>query len=87
MGRLIAFNLLFFMVPFVVYLGWLYMKRGRVNDTADWTLRIVGWLAAGGAVIMIASLLVFVHFSGAPPGAVYVPAEIVDGELVPGHFE
>jgi hypothetical protein len=36
---------------------------------------------------MVAVLVIFTSFPGAPLGAVYVPATIVDGVLVPGHFE
>jgi hypothetical protein len=87
MARLIAFNAIFFLLPFAGYAAWLLATRGRANNAADWQVRRIAWLATGGAVLMIGALLVFIHFTGAPPGSKYVPAEIVDGVLVPGHFE
>ena len=87
MGRLIAFDAVFFLLPFAVYLAWLAATRGQVGNTSDWPLKTVAWLATGGAVLMVAALLVFVHFNGAPPGSTYVPAQYVNGKLIPGHFE
>ena len=50
-------------------------------------MRTVATLAGGGAVLMLAGILVFVHFSGAPPGSHYVPAHVENGVLVPGRFD
>lgn len=87
MARVIAVNLLVFMVPFAVYFGWVYVRNGRVAGAGDWPVRVVGNLTALGAVLMILAIVVFVHFDAAPPGSTYVPAVYVDGELIPGHFE
>ena len=75
MGRVIAFNVVFFLLPFGVYLGWLFATRGRIGGAGDWPMKTIGWLAAGGAVLMVVALLIFVHFDGAPPGSTYVPAQ------------
>ncbi|MCB1486850.1 MAG: hypothetical protein KDJ86_19540 [Bauldia sp.] len=87
MGRLIAFDVIFFLLPFGIYVGWLFATRGRINDAGDWPMKTIGWLAAGGAAVMIGAMLSFIHFTGAPPGSTYVPAQYIDGELIPGHFE
>ncbi|WP_421726555.1 DUF6111 family protein [Bauldia sp.] len=87
MGRIIAFNLLFFLLPFGVYVAWLFATRGAANNAGDWTMKTIGWLAVGGAALMVAALVVFVQFTGAPPGSTYVPAQFIDGELVPGRFD
>ena len=34
--------------------------------------------------LILGSFLYFAHFSGAPPGATYVPAHIENGKFVPG---
>ena len=47
----------------------------------------MGYLAITGAAIMVAALVVFTSFSGAPAGSHYKPAAIQNGKLVPGHFE
>jgi hypothetical protein len=88
MARLIAFNAIFFLLPFAVYAGWLAVTRGSAKNPAYWPLKTIGFLAVGGGVLMVAGLLVFIHFSSAPPGASYRPATIgEDGRLVPGRLE
>jgi hypothetical protein len=88
MMRLVAFDALFFLVPFAVYALWLIITRGSLANIADWQARTIAWLAGGGAVLMIAVLVVFVHFGQAPTGGTYIPAHVDDnGNIVPGHFE
>ena len=80
MARLIAFNAIFFLLPFALYAGWLVVSRGSANNPSYWPVRTIGFLAVGGAVLMVAGLLVFIHFSSAPPGASYRPATIGEEE-------
>jgi len=87
MPRLIAFNAIFFLLPFGIYAAWLVATRGTVGTANDWPVRTIAWLAIGGAVLMVAGLVAFTHFTGAPAGSTYVPAQVIDGVLVPGHFE
>ncbi|MBN8995503.1 MAG: hypothetical protein J0H63_01380 [Rhizobiales bacterium] len=87
MVRLLAVNLLFFLLPFAAYAAWLLITRRTIGGAGDWPRRMILWLAVAGAALMVAVLVVFTSFTGAPPGAVYVPATIVDGKLIPGHFE
>jgi hypothetical protein len=88
MARLIAFNAIFFLLPFAVYAGWLAVTRGSPNNPAYWPLKTIGLLTVMGGVVVVAGLLVFIHFSSAPPGANYRPATIgEDGRLVPGTLE
>lgn len=87
MVRLLAVNLLFFLLPFAAYALWLLSTRRSVTGSAHWPVRVILGLAIAGAVLMVAVLVVFTSFTGAPPGAVYIPATIIDGKLIPGHFE
>jgi len=88
MIRLVAFDALFFLIPFAVYALWLMFTRGSLANITDWQARTIAWLAAGGAALMIAVLVIFVHINAAPPGGTYVPAYVDDsGNIVPGHFE
>ena len=88
MGRLVAFNALFFLLPFAVYAGWLLITRGSASNPAYWPLRTIGLLALGGALVMVAALVIFVQFSDAPPEANYRPATLgEDGRIVPGRLE
>lgn len=88
MGRVIAFNAVFFLLPFAVYAAWLFLARGAANNPDDWTLKTIGFLALGGAILMVAALVIFLQFTGAPPEANYRPATIgEDGRIVPGQLE
>lgn len=87
MGRIVAFNAVFFLLPFGLYAVWLLATRGTANNPADWPLKTVGLLAAAGAVVMVAALLIFIQFSGAPTTANYRPATLEDGKIVPGTLE
>jgi hypothetical protein len=87
MARIIAFNAIFFLLPFVGYAAWLFATRGSIGNAGDWPVRTIAWLAIGGAVLMAIALVAFIQFAGAPPGSKYVPAQVIDGVLVPGHFE
>jgi hypothetical protein len=105
MPRVIAFNALFFLLPFGLYGAWLLVTRGTLGTATDWPIRTIAYLAIGGAVLMVAAILAFIHFdtgptnacadavaaAGLPPDtpcrSVYVPAQVVDGVLVEGHFE
>jgi hypothetical protein len=87
MPRLIAFNILFFLLPFIIYGAWLFATRGSVRNSSDWPVKTIAWLAITGAVLMLVTIVFFVSFSGGAPGTRYVPAKIENGVLVPGHFE
>ncbi len=88
MTRLVAFDALFFLIPFAVYALWLLITRGSLANIADWQARTIAWLAAGGAALMIAVLVIFVHVGAPPTGGTYIPAHVGDdGNIVPGHFE
>ncbi len=87
MARLIAFNAVFFLLPFAVYALWLFGTRGTLAGSVNWPVRAIAWLAGAGAALMVAALVVFTSFTGAPPGSKYVPATMVKGKLIPGHFE
>ena len=87
MARLVAFNVIFFLLPFGVYAGWLFATRGTIGAANDWPARTIAYLALGGAALMVVGLVAFTHFTGAAPGSKYVPAQVIDGVLVPGHFE
>ncbi len=87
MLRIVAFNALFFGLPFVAYGIWLLSTRGTATRRSDWPARVVGTLAVVGALLMVAALITVIHFTAAAPGQGYRPAQVKDGVLVPGEFE
>jgi len=73
-----------FLIPFAVYAAFLVASRSGVWVKSSWPLHIVGKLAVSAFLLVIVSLLLLAHFSGAPPGSTYTPARIENGKLVPG---
>ncbi|NEW86704.1 MULTISPECIES: DUF6111 family protein [Rhodopseudomonas] len=84
MIRVVLTELAIFLIPFVLYAVFLIATRSAMLQRSSWPLRVVGWLVASALVLVILSLLLLVHYSGAPPGSTYVPAHLENGRLVPG---
>ncbi|KAB2869163.1 MAG: hypothetical protein F9K43_11715 [Bauldia sp.] len=87
MARLIAFDVLAFLLPFAAYGAWLFATRGSLSNASDWPVRTVAYLAMGGAVMMLIAIVFFISFDTGQPGKTYVPARLENGVIVPGHFE
>ncbi len=66
MPRVIVFNALFFLLPFGIYAAYLIATRGGIGSASDWPVRTIAYLAMGGAVLMIAGILAFIHFDAGP---------------------
>jgi hypothetical protein len=73
-----------FLIPFVVYALFLAATRSGLFVQSSWPVTIVARLALVALVLVIAGLVGFAQFSGAPPDSTYVPAHIENGKLVPG---
>ena len=80
--RFILQYLLPLLLPLLVYLGFVWLSRGR---SQAW-LAETPWvpLLAAGAVLTALSLIAWSLFTGASTEALYVPPHVEDGELVPG---
>jgi len=87
MFRIVAFDLLFFALPFIAYAVWLLSTRGTATHGRDWTGPVIGLLSLVGVILMVIALIAVIHFNAAPAGVGYHPAEVKDGRLVPGEFE
>jgi hypothetical protein len=84
MIRPVFTELVLFATPFVLYALYLLATRARVLDPSSWRLSVLAWLTIAALTLMIASFILLAHFSGAPPGSIYIPAHMEDGKLVPG---
>ena len=73
-----------FLIPFAVYAVFLLASRSDVWVRSSWPLHIVGKLAVAAFVLVIVSLILLAHFSGAPPGSTYTPARVENGKLIRG---
>jgi hypothetical protein len=78
-------DILLFLLPFALYgLYWRFIGRAAAQGEAKahpWIL-----LTASGLLLVILSFFWWALTEGAAPEGVYVPAHVVDGEVVPGQF-
>jgi hypothetical protein len=84
MIRPVLTEIAIFLIPFAVYAVFLFATRSNVLTQTAWPLRTIGWLAGAALALVVLSLVLLAHFSGAPPGSTYVPAHMDNGRLVPG---
>jgi hypothetical protein len=84
MIRAVLPSVLLFLLPFVLYAGWLAVQKRRGAHVAH--PRAYLYVAAVGLALAALGLLFFVDFEAAEPDGVYVPPRYEDGRLVPGHF-
>lgn len=87
MIRPVLIELALFLAPFALYVLFLVVTRAQVFDAEAWSWRTISWLTIAALATVALSFVVIAHFSGEPPGSVYVPAHIEDGRLVPGRSQ
>ncbi len=73
-----------FLIPFAVYALFLIATRSGLLAQSSWPLHILAKLAIGSLLLVVISLVLLAHFSGAPPNSTYVPAHVENGKFVPG---
>ena len=73
-----------FLIPFAVYAIFLIASKNGVTLRSSWPLRVVARLSLIALLLVVLSLVLLAHYSGAPPSSTYVPAHLENGRLVPG---
>ena len=73
-----------FLIPFAVYAVFLLASRNGVTLKSSWPVRVVARLSLVALLLVVLSLVLLAHYSGAPPNSTYVPAHLENGRLVPG---
>lgn len=87
MVRFLAFTIVAFLTPFIVYGGWRFVSAGVVPGSESWSARLWTRLAGVGLVIMLISIVVLVSVAGNRGSKIYHPAHLENGQLVPGSFD
>lgn len=87
MARTLLTQILLFLAPFAIYAIVLYATRRDAREKEHWPAKTVVSLAIAGGLLMIAGLLYFAQFGGAPTSGVYEPARVEDGKLIPGRIK
>lgn len=87
MLRVVLVNFLLFLLPFAIYAVFLLLTRPKGAKSDLWReMPLLGLFCAGTALV-VAVMVFFVSFSGAPREGTYKPAEFRDGKLVPGRVD
>jgi len=73
-----------FLVPFGIYVLFLFASRSAIAAQSSWPLHLVARLVLGSLLLVIISLVLLAQFSGGAPNSTYVPAHVENGKLVPG---
>jgi hypothetical protein len=87
MIRIILVNLLLLLLPAILYFSYIYLRRGEEENQEIVADAPIFWLLAAGAGLMLAALVVIGQWEEGDPGGRYVPPQVRDGVIVPGHIE
>jgi hypothetical protein len=89
MMRVIIENILLFLLPSLMYVGYVLLMRRRGATAAGEALNDAPlvWLFLLGALLVAGTLAFFGSTSGGKPGQVYVPPHVKNGHIEPGHME
>ena len=72
-------------LPTVLYISYLWVLRPRqgVNfPEMPWI-----WLGGAGVLLLAVTFLALTLLGGADPSERYLPPKVVNGQIVPGHYE
>jgi hypothetical protein len=90
MIRVVIENILLFLLPTFIYLGYVLLTRGthaRGGNILDEAPLV--WLFAAGALIVLATIVYYATITpGGPPGLTYTPPRMgKDGRVEPGYLK
>jgi len=75
-----------FLLPTLVYFLYIYARR-RAGLARGQSIDVPwAWLAGAGVALVAVTFAAIALFGGAPPGETYHPAQIINGQVQPGHF-
>lgn len=85
MIRIVAENLLLFLLPSLAYIGYRMLVSRAGSPAGALDDAPVLWLFVAGAMMVVVSLVFFASSSGGRPGEAYAPPVLREGHIVPGH--
>ena len=86
MIRAFSEPLVFFAVPFAIYVAFLALQLANPLAIDNWTRRVVVPLTLAGLLLAAGSLVLLGVLAPRHTGG-YVPAHEENGRIVPGHME
>ncbi|PLW79168.1 DUF6111 family protein [Cohaesibacter celericrescens] len=85
MIRIIFTQLILFLLPFLVYAGYLFLTN-KMHRKA-WIDAPRYWLVIAGLVVSVFGFLFMSQINNNPLGGTYVPAHMENGKLIPGQIK
>lgn len=82
----IVVNILLFLLPFVLYVGWLHLKERSPFLKEHWDRKPVVWLGLFGLVLSGSYFLWHLSKQSNDPTAVYEPARMENGVWHPARL-
>ncbi|MCB1508014.1 MAG: hypothetical protein KDI98_04425 [Hyphomicrobiaceae bacterium] len=79
MIRIFLINAVFFALPFLLYALWVAIRREKLSDAPYL------WLLSAAVASVLIGMIVLGQFGTSSRTGVYVPPELRDGQIVPGH--
>lgn len=87
MIRVILVNLLFLLLPSIIYFSYVFLKGNSKSSEEAVSNAPILWLLILGVMLMLATLFIFGQWDGSDPNKQYHPPVYRDGVIVPGHVE
>ena len=85
MIRVVIENMLLFLLPTAMYVGYVLLTRRSATAGAVVNDAPLVWLFIAGALLVGATLIYYASITpGGAPGAVYTPPHMKDGRIEPG---
>jgi hypothetical protein len=85
MIRVVIENILLFLLPTAMYIGYVLLTRSNISAGAVVNDAPLIWLFITGALLVGATLVYYgTTTPGGKPGAVYTPPHMKDGRIEPG---
>ena len=85
MIRVLLTQLLLFLLPFIMYAGYLFLNQ-RLHKRA-WIDAPRYWLVLSGLALSLIGFFVMSQINNNPLGGTYIPARYENGEVIPGHIK
>lgn len=87
MIRVILVNLLFLLLPSIIYFSYVYLRGDSKSGEEAVSNAPILWLLILGVMLMVSTLFIFGKWEGSDPSKQYYPPVYRDGVIVPGHVE
>jgi hypothetical protein len=84
MIRQILTEIFFFIMPFALYVVFLWAIKADILHPDSWPASRIATLTIVALALMAVSFFYFAEYTGAPPGSTYIPAHMENGKFVPG---